>query len=104
FVSRELPHRAPPSPSTTLFRSGCATSSTRSCASSSLVERSHSEGPEAMTMNDVMFLDATAQADLVRRKEVSASELVEAAIERIEIGRASCRERVEIQVDGHSSR
>ena len=35
-------------------------------------------------MNDVMLLDATAQADLVRRKEVSASELVEAAIERIE--------------------
>ena len=35
-------------------------------------------------MNDVMLLDATAQAELVRRKEVSASELVEAAIERIE--------------------
>ena len=29
-------------------------------------------------------LDATAQADLVRRKEVKAIELVDAAIERIE--------------------
>jgi amidase len=35
-------------------------------------------------MEDVMLLDATAQADLVRRKEVSALELVEAAIDRIE--------------------
>jgi amidase len=30
------------------------------------------------------FLDATAQADLVRRGEVTALELVEAAITRIE--------------------
>ena len=35
-------------------------------------------------MNDVAFLDATAQADLVRRKEVKPIELVDAAIERIE--------------------
>jgi amidase len=35
-------------------------------------------------MDDVTWLDATAQAELVRRKEVSASELVEAAIARIE--------------------
>ena len=34
--------------------------------------------------NDLAFLDATAQADLVRRKEVKPIELVEAAIERIE--------------------
>ena len=35
-------------------------------------------------LDDVAFLDATAQAELVRRKEVKAIELVEAAIERIE--------------------
>ena len=34
--------------------------------------------------DDLAFLDATAQAELVRRKEVQAIELVEAAIERIE--------------------
>ena len=34
--------------------------------------------------DDIAFLDATAQAELVRRKEVQATELVEAAIERIE--------------------
>jgi len=36
------------------------------------------------TPNDLAFLDATAQAELVRRKEVKPIELVEAAIERIE--------------------
>ncbi|MCH7695854.1 MAG: amidase [Proteobacteria bacterium] len=35
-------------------------------------------------MNNIAFMDATAQADLVRRKEISAVELVNAAIERIE--------------------
>jgi amidase len=35
-------------------------------------------------MDEVAFLDATAQADLVRRKEIKPIELVEAAIERIE--------------------
>ncbi|MBI5115365.1 amidase [Candidatus Poribacteria bacterium] len=35
-------------------------------------------------MDDIAFLDATAQAELVRRKEVKPIELVEAAIERIE--------------------
>ena len=35
-------------------------------------------------MNDLEWLDAMAQADLVRRGEVTALELVEAAIERIE--------------------
>lgn len=35
-------------------------------------------------LSDLAFLDATAQAELVRRKEVSAKELVESAIERIE--------------------
>ena len=35
-------------------------------------------------MSDLAFLDATAQAELVRRKEVQPVELVEAAIERIE--------------------
>jgi amidase len=34
--------------------------------------------------DDLAFLDATAQADLVRRKEVKPIELVDAAIERIE--------------------
>ena len=34
--------------------------------------------------DDIAFLDATAQAELVRCKEVQATELVEAAIERIE--------------------
>ncbi|HLB26668.1 MAG TPA: amidase [Dehalococcoidia bacterium] len=35
-------------------------------------------------MDEFAFLDATAQADLVRRKEVKPVELVDAAIERIE--------------------
>ncbi len=35
-------------------------------------------------MNDVALLDATAQAELVRKKQVKPIELVEAAIERIE--------------------
>jgi len=35
-------------------------------------------------MDDLAFLDATAQADLVRRKQVKSIELVEAAIDRIE--------------------
>jgi amidase len=35
-------------------------------------------------MHDLAFLDATAQADLVRRKEVTPSEMVDAAISRIE--------------------
>jgi Asp-tRNA(Asn)/Glu-tRNA(Gln) amidotransferase A subunit family amidase len=35
-------------------------------------------------MRELAMLDATAQAELVRRREVQALELVEAAIERIE--------------------
>ena len=35
-------------------------------------------------MDDIAFLDGTAQAELVRRKEVKPIELVDAAIERIE--------------------
>jgi len=35
-------------------------------------------------MDDIAFLDGTAQAELVRRKEVKPLELVDAAIERIE--------------------
>ena len=35
-------------------------------------------------MDELDVIDATAQAELVRRKEVTASELVEAAIARIE--------------------
>ncbi len=35
-------------------------------------------------MDDLAFVDATAQAELVRRGEVQSTELVEAAIERIE--------------------
>jgi len=35
-------------------------------------------------VDDLAFLDATAQADLVRRKEVKAGDLVDAAIDRIE--------------------
>jgi amidase len=37
-----------------------------------------------MAMDDIAFLDATAQAALVRRKEVSPTELVSGAIARIE--------------------
>jgi len=66
--------------------------------------------------NDLATLDATAQAELVRRGDASPLELLDAAIERAErvngelnaiihpryeqareraqIGRASCRERV----------
>ena len=36
------------------------------------------------TFNDIAFLDATAQAELVRKGEISAQELVAAAIERID--------------------
>ncbi|MEK7248386.1 MAG: amidase [Chloroflexota bacterium] len=35
-------------------------------------------------MNDVAFLDATAQAELVRKKQVKPAELLDGAIERIE--------------------
>jgi amidase len=35
-------------------------------------------------MNDVAFLDATAQAELVRKKQIKPEELLEGAIERIE--------------------
>jgi len=35
-------------------------------------------------MNDIALLDATAQAELVRNKQVKPIELLEAAIERIE--------------------
>ena len=35
-------------------------------------------------LDDFAFLDATAQAELVRRREVKPIELVDAAIERIE--------------------
>ena len=62
-------------------------------------------------MNDVAFLDATAQSELVRAKQIKPEELLDGSIERIErlnpqlnavvlpmydqeIGRASCRERV----------
>jgi len=37
-----------------------------------------------VTMDELAFLDATAQAELVRRKEVTPAEMVEAAIGRIE--------------------
>src|SRR3990172_12797367 len=46
------------------------------------IPRSTAEG--AALMNDIAFLDATAQADLVRRKQIKPSELVEAAIDCIE--------------------
>ncbi len=35
-------------------------------------------------VNETAFMDATAQAELVRKKEVTPVELVEAAIARIE--------------------
>ena len=35
-------------------------------------------------LEELAFMDATAQAELVRKKEISAAELVEAAIERID--------------------
>ena len=37
-----------------------------------------------MTLDELAWLDATAQAELVRKKEVTSLELVEAAIARIE--------------------
>jgi len=37
-----------------------------------------------VNVNELAALDATAQADLVRRREVQPRELVEAAIRRIE--------------------
>src|SRR5438034_8995254 len=37
-----------------------------------------------MSLKDVLELDATAQADLVRKKQISPPELVEAAIRRAE--------------------
>ena len=35
-------------------------------------------------LDELAFLDATAQAEMVRQKEIKAIELVEAAIERIQ--------------------
>ena len=35
-------------------------------------------------VDEMAFLDATAQAELVRNKEITPTELVEAAIERIQ--------------------
>jgi amidase len=35
-------------------------------------------------MDELAFLDATAQAELVRQKEVTAAEMVDAAIGRVE--------------------
>jgi amidase len=35
-------------------------------------------------MNDIALLDAAAQAELVRKKQVKPSELLDAAIERIQ--------------------
>ena len=55
-------------------------------------------------MDDETWLDATAQADLVRRGEASPRELVEAAIARIEavnpklIGRVRGEVRIEVGV------
>jgi len=37
-----------------------------------------------MMLNEITQLDATAQAELVRRGEIAAAELVDGAIERIE--------------------
>src|SRR5262245_17235766 len=42
------------------------------------------QGPMGSIATDTRWMDATEQADLVRRGEVSAAELLEAAIERIE--------------------
>ena len=36
------------------------------------------------TLDEIAFLDATAQAELVRTKQVKPIELVESAIDRIE--------------------
>src|SRR2546427_11859047 len=41
-------------------------------------------GAGGARMNDVALLDATAQAELVRKKEVKPIEFLEAAIERLE--------------------
>src|SRR5262249_38214597 len=49
--------------------------------------RAIAQGPHARSvsvMDDMTWLDATAQADLVRRGEVTPKELAEAAIARIE--------------------
>src|SRR3990172_1119696 len=40
--------------------------------------------PRSRPMEDIALLDATAQAELVRRKQVKPIELVDAAIERSE--------------------
>jgi hypothetical protein len=41
-------------------------------------------GAKMSNLEELVFLDATAQAELVRRKEIKPIELVEACIERIE--------------------
>jgi amidase len=41
-------------------------------------------GVEMAKLDDVTFMDATGQAELVRKREVKAIELVDAAIERVE--------------------
>src|SRR3990172_7740463 len=40
--------------------------------------------PRSRPVEDIALLDATAQAELVRRKQVKPIELVDAAIERVE--------------------
>ena len=42
------------------------------------------QGPMGSIATDTRWMDATEQADLVRRGEVGAGELLDAAIERIE--------------------
>jgi amidase len=49
-----------------------------------VVKRKGKRTKEMGNLDDLAFLDATAQAELVRKKEVQPIELVEAVIERIE--------------------
>src|SRR5262245_4523890 len=60
-------------------------SSRTSAAASAAAGRGAAAGISLVVMSDdLAFLDATAQADLVRRRQVSPAELTEAAIRRIE--------------------
>ncbi len=48
------------------------------------MHRGQADAYRPVVTNELLWLDATAQADLVRRREVSARELVDGAIARIE--------------------
>src|SRR5262245_55171497 len=79
-VTSSVAGRAPPSP----VMSAPTRPTTASVRSPITANAARSLMAFSSTMHDLASLDATAQADLVRRREVKPIELVDAAIARIE--------------------